>query len=420
MAVQTTTTLSNSIQTQYNQQYLAGVSKRRFYEQCAVDYTKITGVGKTMDEIMKGSAFQVPFLSSMTPTATTISQTADLTPQVLVDAYASMTPTSRGDAIQWSQQTKIQAYDDFVAQAHKRLGENVSETLEALLVDTALAGTWVIRAEARASLNAGTTTDLATDAKFRYLDGLFATHLVPGYIDAAGAESWGAYMHNYVHHDICESGNVDAVGLYQDKSIPLNWELGRLGRFRLVVSPFAKTFWAAGAANTTPVATTLNGAVTKMGTTIITAADHAANIAKGKSGWLVGTIEAGDTFYPANEMVVPLSATTYTVTISGSADNGGLRYSHLTGATVSNADSVYPVLIAGPQSLVKIYATDPAGDDPDARMAPGESGAAIVGPLRSGLAHQWTSLAWKFWGGYGLISQSRICRAEFATSYEAD
>jgi len=81
-------------------------------------------------------------------------------------------------------------------------------------------------------------------------------------------------------------------------------------------------------------------------------------------------------------------------------------------------DSVYTILFGSPESLVRLYATDPQWGDPDARPAPGMKGVAIVGPLYQGLAHQWNSLAWKYWGGYGLLSQQRLYRYECSVSYE--
>src|SRR3989304_899105 len=104
-------------------------------------------------------------------------------------------------------------------------------------------------------------------------------------------------MHPFVFHDICESGNVDAIGTYINQGIHLNFELGQIGPFRLVVSPYAKVFGGVGANNATDVDTTLNGATDPLATTIVTAADVSANVAVGLL-WTVGTLETGNTFYP--------------------------------------------------------------------------------------------------------------------------
>jgi hypothetical protein len=85
-----------------------------------------------------------------------------------------------------------------------------------------------------------------------------------------------------------------------------------------------------------------------------------------------------------------------------------LRFPHA--ATTSyalNADSVYPVAYGGPMSLVKVFAGDV-----------GEFGQ-LVGPLYDGLANQWQSLAWKFYGGYGRVSENQIVRGEYSSSLDA-
>jgi hypothetical protein len=191
--------------------------------------------------------------------------------------------------------------------------------------------------------------------------------------------------------------------------IHLNWELGKIGRFRIVVSPFAKVFWCAGSVNgTTDASTTLNGAVAALDKTIITAADKSTPVTAGTGQlWLVGDIETGSTFYPQNEVFHPISAATVTITIAGMGDNGGLRYAHATGKTVSNADHVYPIVFGGPESLVKVYAveTGPYGKVGD--------------PKVSGLLDQFNSLGWKYYGQYNRISENRILRLEVTSSYEA-
>ena len=43
----------------------------------------------------------------------------------------------------------------------------------------------------------------------------------------------------------------------------------------------------------------------------------------------------------------------------------------------------------------------------------------VVGPKTSGLLDQFNSVGWKFYGGYGLLTENRILRNEVSTSYEA-
>jgi hypothetical protein len=402
MSIQNVASLANSIRTQYISDYIAAAYGMRLYDQLAIP---IPGI--SMDQAMKGSSVQWPFLSGMTPSTTAVSESSDITPQILRDAYGSITPTSRADALQWTELAEIEAYTNYGQERFKKLGENMMESIELLAQTAAVSGNWVERAVARASLDAGTATHRASDSIFRSMQAMMLTMKVPGFINSAGeANTWAAIMHPYVFHDIAESGNVDSIGLYQDAGIHLNFELGKIGPFRFVVSPYAKVFGGAGLDNATNVATTLAGAENALDLTIVTAGNVSANYDKGKL-WTIGTEETSTTIYPTNERVKVTGASTTTLTIIGEGENGGLRFDHAAGTAVRNADSVYTIVFGGPGSLLKLY--DPAT---------GEFGK-VVGPKVSGMADQWASIAWKFYGGYGKLTENRLLRGEYSTSYEA-
>lgn len=409
MTVTTTTQLSDSITTLYKSKYLMGAKAMRVYDQLAIDYTQLGADGKSMDELMRASAVYIPFISQMTPGTTAISQTADVTPQTLEDTTSSVTPTSRGEALQWSQQLEIQTYTDYTARAYEIVGQNAMESIELLAEAAACQGTWVKRYVARASLDKDTSAHRASDSIFRQYQGEMLSLKVPGFINDAGeANTWSAIMHPFCFHDIAESGNVDSIGLYQDKGIHLNFELAQVGPFRLVVTPWAKVFGGAGAdydTGTHTVADTLASAAKALDTTIVTSSDESSHITYGRF-WTIGTEETGSTFYPTNERVQILSASTVTLTILGEGPNGGLKYAHASGAAVRNADSVYTIVFGGPQSLVRLYATDV-----------GMYGQT-VGPKKDGLLDQFNSLGWKYWGNYGRVAENRILRFECSSSYE--
>lgn len=403
MAIQTTSNLANSIRAQYESDYLTAAYGQRLYDQIAIPIP-----GLSMEEAIRGSSVVVPFLSGMAPGVTAISQTADVTPQQLYDATASITPASRGEALQWSENLDIQAYTNYGAERMKKLGENMMESVELLAQAAGCQGTWVERAVARASLDAGTAAHRASDSIFRKYHGLMLSLKIPGFINASGeANAWAAIMHPFSHHDIAESGNVDAIGTYIDEGIHLGFELGKIGPFRLVVSPYAKVFGGAGADNATNVATTLSGATDPLATSFVTAADVSANVAVGLM-WTIGTEETGSTFYPDNERFKPLTATTTTFSaFVGEGENGGFRFAHANGVAIRNADSVYSIVFGGPSSLLKLYAPEV-----------GEYGK-VVGPKVQGLLEQFTSVGWKYYGNYARLTENRLLRFESSTSYEA-
>jgi N4-gp56 family major capsid protein len=413
---QTTTSPAtpSSIISRYNESFLEGAKAPMLYSQSALDYTQFTP-GMSMEELMRASTVYVPVQSGMSIGTSTLSQTADLTPQGIYDATINISKTSRGEALQFSQQLKIEAFDAFTSNFYKIIGENCMESIEALAISVALAGTFYDRPAARASLDAGTAAHNASDSVFRRAAGLFSSLRVPGWEGVNGPE-WACYMHPWVAHDIQEGGKVVYVGEYQNSNIILAWELGKIGRFKLVESPYAKVFFGAGADHDTAQATTVTTASVPLDTTLVTG-DISSSIAKGRL-YNVGTEETSTTYYPMNEQFRALSAVTTTITLNGQAANGGLKYAHAAGVAVNNNDSAYTMLFAGPGSLVQIYATDPENGDPDARAVPGVKGAAIVGPLKTGLAHQWDSLAWKYWGNFGLVAQKYLYRYECSVSYE--
>lgn len=405
MAIQTTTNLTNSIRAMYGATYLEAAVRERLYDQfsTSVDQYNVEQAARM------GSSVVLPFLSVLPIATAVISQTTDITPRQFRDATVSITPTSRADAIQWAEAVDIQTFTDYGEARFKSIGEQQMRSVDWLAMVAALNGSLVVRSAARASLDAGTSADRLSDASISEVDSMLRTLRCPYFLDN-GRQMWIAAMHPAAFHDLRVGGNVVAVGQYQQAKILLNFELGEIGPFKLVVSGDAKVLGAAGADNASNVATTIAAALTPftsnraLDTTIEVAS--ATNISAGK--WLtIGTEETGTTFDEAMERVKYVSTATTTITIVGSGSNGGLLNDHPVGHAVRNADSVYPVVYGSPYSLVKLY---------DA--VTGEYGMP-VGPEEGGLVHQFRSLGWKFYGGYGISRQNCLVRGEYSSSLDA-
>jgi hypothetical protein len=318
-----------------------------------------------------------------------------------------LTPSSRGEAIQDSEKLLLTHYTDYAARRYAVLGENMVETLEAYLLDTALAGQVSFSAAARASLDAGTAGHRASDSTFakakRYMQGLKCPEAKGVKGDGAGALF--AIMHPDAYYDVRTGGNVVSIAQYQDAGIIINGELGFLDGFRIIATPWAKVFGGAGADNASNCATTLGAALNALATSATVASG--TNIEDG-AYLTIGTEETSTTYYPMNERVMYYSgADTTTLGFTGQAPNGGVKYDHANGVAVRNADSVYPILFGGPKSVAKAFASEV-----------GEFGE-VVGPKASGLADQFVSLAWKWYGGYARISENWLCRAEVSSSLDA-
>ena len=402
MAVQTTSNLSNSVRTKYLEEYLQAAEEERMYDQ----FSTPQGQDGVQEKIDGQSPVQVPFLSDLETVTAAISQTADLTPVTLVDAVATITPTSRGNAIQWSEALDIRAYTNYGSARFKALGKNQMVSVDNLALIAALQGSNVYRIVARASLDAGTSTHLLSRLGLMTIQARLQGLRCPYFPleQTGGQQSWMALAHVDAFYDLIRDTDILAVGQYQKGEIVLNYELGKVGAFKIVADARAKVFGAAGADHSSIVATTLAAASARLDKTITVTT--IANIGFGRY-LTIGTEETGDTFYEANERCLAVSTTGAVVTIIGEGANGGLKYAHANGVAVRNADSVYPVAVGSSLSMAKLYAneTGPYGE--------------VVGPKVQGLADQFQSLAWKFYGGYGRWRENCIVRGEYSSSLDA-
>ncbi len=401
MAIQTTTSPStNPYRTKYAADYLQAIhGKRRVYDKYAV------GIGDSQFNMEKNgwlaSTYLFNFVSDMTPATSAISQTADIVPQLLRDATATITTTSRGDALQWAEETDIRAYTNYGQQRFRAVGDNMMESVDLLAQAAALQGGLVLRAAARASLDAGTAGHRFTDTAIAKAGALTkALHCPP--FDNGGLM---VTVHTDAFYDLLQGGNVVTIAQQVRPDILMKQALASWGDFAIDATAYAKVFGAAGIDNGTNIATTLDGAVNALATSIVVA--DATSIAAGQR-FTIGTEETGDTHYPTNETVIVDSSyvSTTTIPIIGEGANGGLRFGHSSGVAVRNADNVYPAVFGG-RSLIKAYAKEhgPFGES--------------IGPLESGILKQFRSLGWLFYGGYGLVADNYILRGEYSSSLQA-
>lgn len=401
--IQTTTIQANAIGTRYSLSYQRGAKQYRYYDQFAGNLMADSQYNIETRRGM-GTTYTFQFASRLTPGSTAISETADIVPQIIRDATSTISTTSLGEAVKWSQLLTVESFMDEWAQRAEVVGINAMESIENQAIAAALAGSLVQRATARASLDAGTTTHNFTEAAVWQAGAHLADLKAPMYVDEGGNKNWMALVHSDANYDLVHGGNLVNAALYQDKSMLLNGEVGRISEFRIIATPHAKVFYGAGVDNASAVATTLNDAsALALDTTMVVSS--ATNVSVGRH-LAVGTEETGSTFYPTNETVKWVSGTT-TITFVGAGANGGFRYDHANGEAVNNNDNVYPVLYGSPQSLVKVYASDV-----------GEFGE-MVGPLSDGLLNQWQSLGWKWFGGYGRVSENRLIRGEYSSSLDS-
>ncbi len=407
MATQTSTNLTGAITTRYTTAYQRAAEVVRLYDQLA------TPVGAPQFELESrrglGSTYTFNFISDMSPATQTISEDDDIATQILRDATATLTPTSLADGLRWSQLVDISAYTDYANARAEVNGRNMRESVDTKAKAAALQGSLVVRAAARASLDAGTATHNWTEAGIWAAMSTAESLKCPPFIDFRNRQMYLAVGHTDAYYDLFHGGNVVSAAIYQDKGILFNGELGEIANCKLIISPSAKVFGAAGADNASAMNTgsgyTLSASANALATSI--AVTTATNIGSGRF-LTIGTEETGATHYDDNERVKHVSGTTTSV-IVGQGANGGLRFDHPSGTlgTVYNNDSVYPVAYGSPKSLVKVFAQEV-----------GELGE-LVGPNKTGTVEQWTTLAWKWFGAYGRMAENYIIRGEYSAALDA-
>jgi len=402
MTVTTTSLLDNSVRAQYHDKYIQGAKARRLYDLFAKDFPKEAG------EDFLGTSYVLPFLNDLAPAEGTISQTADITPVAMSDSSGSVTPTSVGNAIQFSELLKASTFTNFnsrIGGYYEKVGNNLMESLELLAKKVALTGTWVNRAAARASLDAG--SHLMTYALLQKDAMLMVNTKAPMFDNGTIGQRPMAIANSMVSKDLIAGSSEPllSVAQYQDKSYLINGELGMLAGVRLVFSPWGHIFHGAGIANGTSVETTLNGAVVAGDTTCTLTA--VGSLAAGMH-LTVGTLEASSTLYPTTERVEVASVSGSVATIIGSGPNGGFRFAHADLSVADNSDDVATVLYGGPESLGKIYASSVHGPM-----------GKIIDPDVTGLLDQFISMGFKFYGNYGIIAQNRLLRREVALGIDA-
>jgi N4-gp56 family major capsid protein len=405
MATQTTANLTSAIGTRYTLAYQRAAEVERLYDQLA---TPISAPQFELEQRRGlGTSYTFNFISDMSIVNQTVSEDDDIATQILRDATSTMTPTSRADGLRWSQLLDLSVFTDYVNARAEVLGRNMMETVDNQARNAALQGSLVVRAAARASLDAGTATHTWTEAGIWSAVSTAESLKMPNFIDGTGRKMLLAIGHPDAYYDLFHGGNVVSAAIYQDKGILFNGELGEIANCKLIISPSAKVFGAAGADNASAMNTGSGYTMSAAGNALATSigVTTATNIGSGRF-LTIGTEETGATHYDDNERVKHVSGTTTSV-IVGQGANGGLRFDHALGTTVYNNDSVYPVVYGSPKSLVKVFAGEV-----------GEFGQ-LVGPNLVGTVEQWTTLAWKWFGAYGRMAENYIIRGEYSSSLDA-
>lgn len=396
-----TSTLSNARRIQYKSDYIRSGRRRRIYDQFAIpisEGSKVAAEAESMSQLSQGGTIRLNYLSDMQIGTTALSEVTDITPQTLADATIDVTTNWYGEAIQTSQKMLIENYTGLGQEQIFKVGLNAMESIDNLALYAGLNGALIDRtASTRGAVDAGTTTHNATNDIFWYIQARLQGFNCPQINDEAVGGAWLCLTDPFVVHDVVTTADIVNVAQYQKGAMILNHELGKLGMFRIISTGFSKIFYGAGIAHTTDVDTTLSTATNALATTFVPGAT--TSMAAGQWLNIIAAQESSTTFYPHNERVKVSSHSGGTVTVVGEGDNGGMRFPHSAGAVINHNDSVHTMLFGTRGSLVKVWAP-----------SIGQYGELVF--KQQGLANQWDSAAWKYWGGYGRTAEKYLYRWE--------
>jgi hypothetical protein len=387
--------------TRYETEYRDTVMAERTYDQLA------SKNNATFEP--RGSTIQVAWAAKLTPRPTVAQgvEYADYEPQYFRDVTRTMSLVWIADGMKAHELVRLKSSLNPMAEGTKLVGQLAMETIDSLARQVATQGNLVIYGDGghttRVTLDQGTPGDRFNLDRFTEVKSMLG--------------AWGrggglmAIVTDFQYADLLGTNSTILTtrqGYTEEGADMLyNYQLSRLAGVNIVVSPFAKRFYSAGAANASAVATTIATGLTATanqagGTTIEVAAS--TNISTSK--WLtLGTIQTStesDTTI-RTEIVRVSSISSTTVTIVGSGPGGGLMYDHAVGEAVENDDTVHCAIFGTPQSLAVEF------------QEYGRYGK-LVPNFTDGNAKQWTTIGFKYFGNYGRLDESRLVRVETSAS----
>lgn len=406
MAVQVTGGSTAAIQQILQAAYEVGVREQFIYAQNPLAVVPPGGV------IARGnnySSLALDFFHELPVDSSAISETADIVPSTFTISQVTVSASPYARAVQLSKPLEFQATPDVVGAAGGIVARNAARTIDYLARSQAVAGNTVFfggDATARSGISPASTSDELDFANFQdaaaYLD---AAPRLPGVGSGVGV-GIAAIMRKAIVADLIEDGTLVLLGeRMPNNSFLLNGEIGgHVGGIRIIESNFAKIFSGAGSS----LAMLVNSlsAAAAPGSTQVSLSSATSSDAIGDY-ITIGTVESTANGEQAvTEVVFRASGTTggSSFGLVGAGANGGLKYAHSSGAAVTHANQVYATIFMGMDALMKVYAGE--------WLENGE----VLPPEVSGLAKQFNTMAWHWYGGFARKAENRLLRIEHAGS----
>jgi N4-gp56 family major capsid protein len=362
MTTTTTTVMTDQVKTVYDADYLIAVQANVYHDQFCYP--------RQVDNGMKGRTYEFPILESQQPSTSVLTETEDVVPQSMASDAVVITLNEYGGAIELSRFLAATSYADVYEQAAYANGYNMAESIDFIARAVMGQGSRVIFQNGRTARSQidgqATAADRVTPAFISKLV-TYARHNMPLYPDGSVC----AIIHPFLLHDLLQDSGIKDMAVRTAPDLLFNGELAYWGGMRFIVSKNAKSFWGQGAAAASSTITTLASAAA-VGATNIKVAD-VTNFAVGNLLAIRDAAEAANTWSDTNELVYVTAVGTasaagtgvdFWALDAGPGNDGGLRYAHASGTAVNDSNSVFPIMIVGPQSVQKGYSsfTGPYGE----------------------------------------------------------
>lgn len=380
--------LADSVKEKYMSDYLLAAANKSVWSQF-VDWDPIIeGQGGKDFRYVAYEAMDSDDAGAKLPEKDDIEATA------LTDSEITVTPYEYGRRVTLTSLLRFQSHVKTRQATAKLVGNNMMDTVERAIRRGVLSGSNVFMPNNNVTRSELVVSATAADndrATFEFLSQLVALAQSMG-IEPIGNEFVAV---------IPPALEPDIIGLTEVKGIGYNYpeplykgEMARLMGIRFVRSRYGKLYLGGGKAIV--AATTLNGAVSKGGTSVILTASGAV----GAGSWLtIGTLEAADA-----EQVLVTAKATHTCTIRGAGTGGintGLKYDHPDGAAIANAYNASAICLLGANSVKGVYGS-----------STGKFGKSVIKENIDSL-NRLLSLGWYWYGGIGIVPKYML-RGEVA------
>jgi len=395
MAITQVSSLDQTVVASYESDYLLWAEKTAVWQQIVKWQEAIP------DDGGGGSSYDWPVFSEMEPATTALTETLNPTPVALGDSNITVTPTEYGNVAQLTQKLRLQARANVREAAMKILGQNQARTVDRLIRNALVGGSWVMRASnvaSRTDLDA--TSDLVTYAFLQQLVAQARAAFIPPF----EGDQYLSIVNPLIAADLRNIAQFLNPSYYQNQMVGglLRGEIGSLAGIRFIEHPYGKMYMGGGTVAQT--ATDLDGSIAAGASTL--KATSSTGLVAGDY-IVIGTLEA------AGAEVVQLTAqsgVSYTFRGIGNAmGTFGSAFSHADAAAVTEAANVGAIPVIGSDSLWGVYG-----------QSMGKLGQIVItaGPDTGDWLDRFIGVGWKWYGGFGRAEQY-LLRGEVASAQKA-